>query len=59
MLADQIDSILKTNVGCSTGNGKLEYFANITSLKGAFLSCEATTYAKSNVLKDHLGSATP
>jgi hypothetical protein len=39
-LADQINSILKTNAGGTTCNGKLEYFANITSLKGAFLSCE-------------------
>jgi hypothetical protein len=39
-LADQIDSILKTYVGGTTGNGKLEYFSNTTSLKSAFLPCE-------------------
>ncbi|KAL3817088.1 hypothetical protein ACHAXA_009919 [Cyclostephanos tholiformis] len=37
LLADQIDSILKTNV---PANGNLEYFANVSSLEGAFLSCE-------------------
>ncbi len=37
LLADQIDSILKTNV---PANGELEYFANLSSLEGAFLSCE-------------------
>ena len=40
ILANQIDSILKLNIEGATASAKMEYFANVTSLKGAFLSCD-------------------
>jgi len=44
ILAGQIDSILKTNVEDTTASGNLEYFANVTALKGAFLSSDKLLY---------------
>jgi len=38
ILANQIDSILKIDVEGSTASANMEYFANVTYLKGAFLS---------------------
>ena len=38
ILANQIDFILKIDVEDSTASASLEYFANVTSLKGAFIS---------------------
>jgi hypothetical protein len=40
ILTNQIDSILKINVEGTTASANLEYFANVTSLKGAFLPCD-------------------
>jgi len=55
ILANQIDSILKLNIEGATASAKMEYFANVTSLKGAFLSCDRLISPSYTVGDDTVG----